>query len=80
MYYVYVLQSIKNNRKYIGFTSKSPVRRLEEHNAGSNSFTKQNGPFKIIYTEQYEDEVFARKRERFFKTGNGRAFLKSKGL
>ena len=78
MYYVYVLQSKKNKKKYYGFTSKTVTERLAEHNAGANSFTRQNGPFDIIYFEEYQDENFARKRERFLKTGHGRAFLKRK--
>lgn len=76
MYYVYVLQSQKNKKKYYGFTNKGVIDRLAEHNAGANSFTRQNGPFEIIYFEEYQDASFARKRERFFKTGHGRAFLK----
>lgn len=76
MYYVYILKSLKNNRKYTGFTSKDPKIRLEEHNSGSNSFTRKNGPFKLFYFEEYRDEVFARKRERFLKSGRGREFLK----
>lgn len=37
MYYVYVLKSLKNNKKYIGSTSKSPKERLKEHNNGSDN-------------------------------------------
>ena len=76
MYYVYILKSKKNGKRYIGFTGKDPNHRLTEHNNGSNTFTRYNGPFELIYSEQYEDEDFTRKRERYFKTGHGRAYLK----
>ena len=78
MFYVYVLRSLKNNKQYTGFTSKKPLARLEEHNNGSNVFTIQNGPFELIHAEEHKDESFARKRERFLKTGHGRSFLKKR--
>ncbi|MEK7091309.1 MAG: GIY-YIG nuclease family protein [Patescibacteria group bacterium] len=72
MHYVYFLKSIKNNKVYVGFTSKNPTARLEEHNAGSNIWTKANGPFKLIYHEEYLCEADARKRESFYKMGFGK--------
>jgi hypothetical protein len=30
----------------------------------------------LIYFEVYADQDFARKRERYFKTGHGREYLK----
>ncbi len=76
MYYVYVLKSLRNGKQYIGFSSRDPLLRLQEHNGGKNEFTRNNGPFKLVYVEKYEDEVFARKREKYFKSGHGRCFLK----
>ncbi|MFH1360741.1 MAG: GIY-YIG nuclease family protein [Candidatus Omnitrophota bacterium] len=78
MYNVYVLQSSKNKKRYVGFTSKTVAERLKEHNSGSNSFTRQNKPFEVIYSEEYDNKSFAQKRERFLKSGHGRNFLKRK--
>jgi putative endonuclease len=78
MYYIYVLKSKKNNKNYVGFTTKTPLERLNEHNSGTNVFTRYNRPFELIYSESCPDEDFARKRERFLKSGNGRSFLKTK--
>ena len=78
MYYTYVIKSLKNNRHYVGFTKKNPKIRLKEHNSATNIYTKHNRPFELIYFEQYETESFARKRERFLKSGHGREFLKRK--
>jgi predicted GIY-YIG superfamily endonuclease len=36
MHYVYFAKSRKNNKVYVGYTSKVPKDRVEEHNAGSN--------------------------------------------
>ena len=76
MYYVYILHSLKNNKRYTGFTSKNPNVRLQEHNQGGNLFTKYNGSFVLIYSESHADKNFAQKRERYFKTGHGRRYLK----
>ncbi|PIV39849.1 MAG: endonuclease, partial [Candidatus Omnitrophica bacterium CG02_land_8_20_14_3_00__42_8] len=34
----------------------------------------------VIYAEDYKDRLLAMKRERFFKTGDGRKVLKFKGI
>lgn len=75
MHYIYVLKSRKNEKRYVGITSKLPIERLKEHNEGASKFTKNNRPYALIHIEEYEDENLARKREKFFKTGNGRNVL-----
>jgi len=75
MFNVYVLRSLKNNKRYIGFTSKILELRLSEHNEGKNSYTRNNRPYKLIYSESFSEKQVASQRERFFKTGNGRIFL-----
>lgn len=75
MYCVYILRSLKNNKKYVGYTSKTPQERMEEHNSGTNQFTKGNRPYQLIHHEFYDDEDFAKKREQFLKSGNGRKVL-----
>ena len=71
MYFVYLLRSESNGKSYVGFTSKEVNRRLEEHNIGSNSWTKKNGPFKMLYYESYVCRQDAVNREKFFKSGIG---------
>lgn len=75
MFNIYVLKSLKNAKRYVGFTSKSAQERLVEHNSGKNSFTRQNKPFMLIYTEEYPTKTEAMKREKFLKSGQGRKFL-----
>lgn len=72
MFYVYFLKSLKNNKIYVGFSCKRPEIRLQEHLSGSNLWTKQNGPFKLIYYEEFCCEEDARSREKFYKTGIGK--------
>ena len=69
MYYIYFLQSLHNNKIYVGSTSIQPKERLKQHNEGTNQFTKANRPFKLVYYEEYLCKSDARKRELFYKTG-----------
>ena len=75
MHSVYVLRSLKNGKRYTGFTSKEPAVRLKEHNKGSNSWSRQNKPFELIRVEQYNSVKEARCREKFLKSGQGRREL-----
>lgn len=78
MYYTYVLKSKKNNRLYIGSTDNLK-RRIREHNSGlGGKYTKNNGPFDLIFYEAYKMYNLARKSEKFYKTGYGREVLKDK--
>jgi len=73
---VYLLKSLKNNKSYVGSTSKSPELRLREHNSGSNKFTRKNRPWKLIYYETFSCAKCARLREKFLKTGVGKKLKK----
>ena len=49
MFFIYILRSEKNNKRYVGYTSKRVQQRLAEHNAGrTNKWTRQNRPFKLL--------------------------------
>lgn len=72
MYNVYFLKSIKNNKIYTGVTSKEVAQRLYEHNHHSNKFTKENGPYILLFFESYHCSKDAYLRERFYKSGLGR--------
>ena len=50
-------------------------RRLDEHNKGKSVYTRLTRPFRLVYEEQYETRLEARRRERFLKTGKGRELL-----
>jgi len=73
--YVYVLRSLRNNKRYVGYTGKHPLEKLAEHNSGSTQWTRQNGPFALLHVEEFKESTLARKRERFLKSGKGRQWL-----
>ncbi len=77
MYYVYVLWSTKLRKRYVGSTAQIE-KRLNEHNHGSNKFTKGGIPWIIIYQEEYPTKTEALKREKFLKSGQGRKLLDEK--
>lgn len=70
------LQSLRNNKTYVGFTSKDPKERLKEHNYGTNKFTSNNRPWELVYYETFTCKNCAREREKFFKTGIGKKLKK----
>ena len=73
--HLYILKSLKNGRLYVGVTS-CLEERLEKHNTGKVVPTKKDCPYKLIYSEVFDDLVSARRRENFFKTGDGRRVVK----
>lgn len=76
-YYVYVLQSKKDNNFYIGLTSDIK-KRLDEHNSGKVSQTKSRRPLELIYWEGCLNQRDAAKREKYLKTTWGKRFIKSR--
>lgn len=67
MFYAYVLQSLRDKKLYIGFTSDLK-RRIKEHDNGGSKSTKSRRPFELLYYEAHKSEKDARRRENYFKT------------
>ncbi len=77
MFYTYILKSMKDEKLYTGFTIDLQ-KRFKEHNNGTSVSTKNRGPFKQIYYEACLAEYDARSREKYFKSGKGKRYLKSR--
>ena len=75
-YYVYVLKSLKDGKRYTGITNDLE-RRMKDHNYGRNSSTKSRRPLVLEYSEIYRNKMEARQREKYLKSGIGRENLKS---
>lgn len=75
MFTVYVIQSLKDKRTYVGCTHDLE-NRIKEHNYGEVQSTKSRRPFKLIYKEGFSDKHEAFKREQHFKTSWGRRQLR----
>jgi len=77
MYYVYLLKSENNSKWYTGTTSDLR-KRFKQHNDGRSTYTKNKGPWKLIYYEACLDKQDAYAREKYLGTGMGRRYLKNR--
>lgn len=75
MFYVYILQSEKDNNLYTGYTNNIE-RRISQHNFGEVTSTRHRRPLKLIYYEAYLEKQDAENREIFLKSGSGKTYLK----
>jgi putative endonuclease len=73
-YLVYVLESLKDGKRYIGFTTDLN-KRVKEHNSGKVFSTKGRTPLILIYAELCLNKNDAQRREKYLKTTGGRRFL-----
>ena len=72
---VCVLRSISTGKQYIE-QIENLKRRLLEHELGLARYSRGRGPWKIVLTEEYDTRAEAMQREKFLKSGQGRAFVK----
>jgi len=74
MFYVYILRSEKDKKRYIGFT-KNLDRRLIEHNSGLVKSTKNRRPLTLIYIEEYSSKTESMNREKEIKANKGKFII-----
>ena len=80
MYYVYIIQSVKNKRYYTGCT-RCVESRIRQHNEGKTKSLRGRGPFQLVLTECYDSLAEARKRETQIKSyKGGNAFRRLVGI
>jgi len=75
MFYVYILQSLKDKKLYIGFTADLK-RRMHEHERGGSKSTSKRLPFRLVFYEAFVSVEDAKRREGYFKTTKGKKALK----
>jgi putative endonuclease len=73
----YVLQATAAPYLYKG-ACRNLCQRLKDHRAGRVSRTKNRRPLELVYCETFPSFAEARRRELFWKSGAGRAWLKEK--
>lgn len=72
---VYILQSEKDLLLYHGYTTDIE-KRLLDHNAGKTTSTSMRRPLKLVFCEFYLSKEDAQRREKYFKTTQGKRMLK----
>ncbi len=76
MFITYIIQSENTGHYYIGMT-EDIAKRIFYHNSGKNRSTKNKGPWRLVYSEKFEDKKLAWARERQIKKyKGGEAFKK----
>ena len=74
-YCVYVLQSQRDLLLYHGFTTNLE-QRIRNHNAGKTISTSKRMPLRLIFCEYYLSRKDAMRREKYFKTTQGKRMLR----
>jgi putative endonuclease len=75
-YYSYVIRSINHGILYKGST-QNLEQRLGYHNQGKVTFTSKYLPWELVLFEPFDTRVEATKREKWYKSGTGRDWIKS---
>jgi putative endonuclease len=76
-FYTYVLLSKKDCKYYVGWTDNLR-KRIAKHQKGLVLATEDRLPVELVYYEACISKSRAISREKYFKTGFGRRFLKSR--
>ena len=74
MYFVYILQSERTGRFYIGQTQDVEGRVLR-HNEGTQAGTKGHLPWRLVRVERFETREQAYARERQIKAKKSRKWI-----
>jgi len=74
MYYVYVLQSKKDRKFYVGYTADLR-KRMEHHSRGVVESTRNRRPLELVYYEACVKQQDALHREKYLKTAYGKRYI-----
>ena len=77
MVFTYIIESKKNGGWYYGHSSDLD-RRLHEHNSGQNRYTKEKGPWILIFARGYNDKSGASNFEQYLKKTRNKRYIKVK--
>jgi putative endonuclease len=73
-YYLYILQSIKFEKYYIGI-SQNPQKRLQYHNSFEKGFTSRYRPWKIVFIQLFNSKEVALKTEKRLKNWKSKLMI-----
>ena len=75
-HYVYILTSNSDPTKiYVGYT-EDIRRRLNEHNMGTQMYTRRYAPWRLQMYLVFQERKNATDFEKYLKTSSGKAFIK----
>jgi predicted GIY-YIG superfamily endonuclease len=73
MYYVYILQSIKDGSYYTGLT-KNLKYRVNQHNYHHSAYTSTKAPYKLVWYGVFANKNKGLAFEKYLKSSSGFAF------
>ncbi len=73
MYYVYILESKKDNSRYTGSTDNLK-KRFIQHNQHGSRYTSIKAPYCLIWYGAFLDKKKALAFEKYLKSSSGFAF------
>ena len=74
MAYIYILQSLRDGRYYVGSTSNLE-QRLRHHLSGATPSTKRFGAVKMVLSQEYQSLAEARLIEKKLKKFKRKDFI-----
>jgi len=77
MYFVYILQSLKDSNLYTGFACDLK-KRIKKHFSGDVFSTRNRRPLKLVYYESCQNKTDALHREIYLKTAWGKRYIKNR--
>ncbi|GAL83997.1 excinuclease ABC subunit C [Sporocytophaga myxococcoides] len=75
IYYTYILESETSGKLYIGQTDNL-LARLNRHNNGGSLYTRNKGPWKLLYYITFETRAEAMANEKKLKNFKNPAKVK----
>jgi putative endonuclease len=73
-FYAYILRSLSNGTYYVG-SCENIKQRLEQHNSGRNSSTKNGFPWELKKVETFDTRKEAYQREQYIKRMKSTLFI-----
>ena len=75
MFFVYILQSEKDNSLYVGST-ENVKKRVAEHNSGASKYSSSKRPYVLKWFCAFPSKQIALRFEKYLKQGSGFAFAR----
>ena len=76
--HVYIMRSVEHPDKcYVGLTYDLS-KRLDEHNSGSQVYSRRYAPWELVTWVTFSDPQLASDFEKYLKTPSGKAFLRKR--
>jgi len=74
MYYTYIIETLNGKHRFIGHC-RNLKSQLNQHNSRNVKATRDNRPWRVIYSERFKIKNDAISREKYFKSISGQKWI-----